>query len=47
VESLGNGLKSLRSLRAMRAIRPLKLISKNNNLKIIVNSMMQTFSALE
>ncbi|EAR90226.2 cation channel family transporter (macronuclear) [Tetrahymena thermophila SB210] len=39
-------LKSLKSLRVFRALRPLKIITKNESLKLLVNSLFQTIPVL-
>ncbi|KAL4473885.1 hypothetical protein ABPG74_022749 [Tetrahymena malaccensis] len=39
-------LKSLKSLRVLRALRPLKIITKNESLKLLVNSLFQTIPIL-
>ncbi len=38
--SLGEGLSALKALRALRALRPLKLVSKNEGMKLVVNSIL-------
>lgn len=35
-------LKAIKSLRAIRAIRPLRMFSKNEGLKIVVNSLLSS-----
>ena len=36
----------LKAFRALRALRPLKLVSKNEGMKLIVNSLLNSLSSL-
>lgn len=42
----GIDLNSLKALRALRALRPLKLVSKNEGMKLVVNSILASIPHL-
>ena len=44
--SLGQEISSLKALRALRALRPLKLVSKNEGMKLVVNSILASIPNL-
>ena len=41
-----DGLKFFKGFRALRALRPLRMISRLENMKLVINSILATFPAL-
>ena len=44
---IDGNLSALKALRALRALRPLRVINRFENLKIVVNCLFSTFSAMQ
>ena len=44
---IDGNLGALKALRALRALRPLRVINRFENLKIVVNCLFSTFSAMQ
>lgn len=44
--NFGSDIASLKALRALRALRPLKLVSKNEGMKLVVNSILASIPNL-
>ena len=42
----GSDLAFVRGFRALRALRPLRVVSKNEGIKTVVNSLLQSIPAL-
>jgi hypothetical protein len=41
-----NNIQFVRGFRALRALRPLRVVSKNEGIKTVVNSLIQSIPAL-
>ena len=42
----GSSLGFLKALRTLRVVRPLRLISRNTNLKVVINSLIRSFTSI-
>ena len=47
IMNVGSNLAALKALRALRALRPLRVIKRFENLKLIINALFATLSAMQ